>query len=243
MIDSAWVLHLDKRWKENSGIVIQLQNDIHKYLNLELNIFFAGDGSVSEIDYNHIDSKDPNLWNYLVRPAEHSYIFHANAFLSHKKIFNRILQNLSVDNYDKKFLICEDDICLIQNRWENLSKENWDFINNGDYDVCYLGWQGKEKIGDFGDDMDRIENLYKLNHTFDFAKCTKDGPRISGLHGVAMNGYTIAHLAQLNKGPVDSYINEYMLDMEVYYIRPKIVGSLAGFSYCEQKFQPRSELI
>jgi hypothetical protein len=241
MIDSAWVLHLDKRWKENSGIVVQLQNDINKYLGLELNIFFAGDGSVSEIDYDHIDSKDPNLWNFLVRPAQHSFIFHANAFLCHKKIFNRILKDLTINDYNKKFLICEDDAYLINNRWNSLSEEGWDFINNGDYDVLFLGWQGKENPGD-SDDMERAETYYQWTGQGNIERCTKDGPKISGLHGIVMNGYAIDHLSRINKGPVDSYINEYMLDMEVYYIRPKIIGSKAGFSYCENKWQDRSEL-
>ena len=238
MIKTIHMLSLDKRkefWPK-------IEQDCKEILGLEINKFICGDGTDTTLKYDHIDSKDDSLWNYLVRPATHSYRMHANAFLCHKKMFTRILQTISQDEMDTKFIFLEDDIYWIKNRWNSLSEYGWDYIKNGEYDILFLGWQAKEHPNDLSDDLESVEAYWRLTGQGDIAKCTKDGPRVSGFHAVVLNGYSIAHLAQLNKGPVDSYINEYMLDMEVYYIRPKIIRSKTCFSYCEQKWQPRSQL-
>lgn len=238
MIDTAYCLCYDKRWQENSGPVVQLQLDVKEYLGLDLQLFWAGDGNIPEIDYDHIDIPKEQCAQFLDRPAEHSMKGHGNAFLCHRKMFWRVYMG----NYER-VLFLEDDAYFIKDRWKSLRQEQLDFIKNGDYDGLYLGWQGRECAND-SDDMERIEHRYLSLGTIGFARCEIGGPKISGLHGMVMTKKFIEQIMQVNnEGPMDHYIGSYMVgQFDLHYIRPKIIGSKAGFSYCENKWQDRSEL-
>ena len=232
MIDAVYVLALDKR----KDFIPPLEKQVNDILGLPLNKFWCGGGADPLIKYDHIDIPKEECAQFLERPAEHSMRGHANAFLCHKKMLFRA-------SYYERVLFLEDDAYFIEGRWKSLSEFGKKQIHEDNYDALYLGWQGREHPND-SDDMDVAEEYYKLTGQGRIDSCKIGGPKISGLHGIVMTQPLMEYLVNVYKGPLDSYLNSHWaLDcFNMFYIRPKIIGSKACFSYCEQKWQDRSLL-
>lgn len=233
-IDKIVMLSLDKR----QSLWPSIERSVEELFMTSVNKFVVGDGSKPDLQYDLLDNTDKSyLWSLLYSPAEHSYKGHANAFLSHKAIFNRcIAEGL------RNVLFLEDDI-YFPSRFTRIffSQEVQNFIRSSSWDAIYLGWQAREYNSDT-DNIERIESLWKDKSISSIERVIPMYASISGLHAILLSKKLINMLAKLQKGPMDTFLQQNMDWLKLYYIAPKVVGSLPSYSWCEQKWQDRNPL-
>lgn len=231
---SAWVSALDRR----KSMIEDLGNAVNEYVKLPLNVFWSGDGSDGEIAYNRIDIPASDyLFKHCTYGAGQGRVNHANAFLSHMAMFNKMLE-LDSDLY----YVFEEDVYFIPDRVSKIfnSSDAQRFIECGNYDAIYLGWQQKQYEGD-SDDCNEIEYEW-TNGNWLIDRVVPTYNNISGLHAILMKRKFVERLARLQVGPVDSYLAVNMDRFKLYYFSPKIVGALASKSEAQGCWQDRSVL-
>jgi hypothetical protein len=233
-IESVWIAALDKR----KQMVLDLEPQVEKYLGLNLNTFWSGDGSHEEVPYDRIDFSRETAERYSNYGAGEGRARHGNAFLSHRQMFRKIL----VNNYCNNALILEEDIFFIEDRWNTIfhQKELQDLIDDQFVDAVYFGWQAKAYAGD-SDDLNEVEEMWKQGHYY-FPRVQHMYNNISGLHAILIKRRLLDKLARLDMGPVDSYLGQNIDRYNMYYVCPKIIGSLASYSNAEGRWQDRSIL-
>lgn len=234
LIDCTYMLSLDKR----RSLWPAIENSVQELLMMPLNKFVMGDGSDKELHYDLLDSHDKDyLWSLLYSPAEHSYRGHSNAFIGHREIFRKCL----AEKYNT-VLILEDDV-YFPSRFSKIffSNEVQNFIRRETWDGIYLGWQAREYEQD-SDCINRIESMWENYGHFSVERVVPMYASISGLHAIILNKKLIKILSELEKGPVDTFLQKNMSWLKLWYVAPKVVGSLPSFSWCENKWQPREVL-
>lgn len=235
MIDAVYMLGIDKR-KHMWG---SIQDQVKYFLTKELRIFVAGNGQDKDLTYDHIDlPASRELYSKSTYGNDITRKNHANAFICHQKIFKEAL-DLGYDN----ILHLEDDCYFIENRWNTIFPSTLvqDFIDNGDYDALYLGWQQREYPADT-DELTRVEYAWEDSRTYNIERARPIFIPISGLHAVLLKRSMIERLAKLEQGPVDSFLNRNLERFKLYYIAPKIIGALECYSQAECRHQKRPKL-
>ncbi len=221
MIQSVYMLSLDRRKDRWPAI----EHSVNELLTLPLNKFIVGSGTDTTLSYSMIDS--PSLGG------------HANAFLSHREMFARILAE-----GHNNVLLLEDDVYFIEDRFKTVygSERFRDFWTGTKWDCLYLGWQQKLVSTDT-DDIEQYEDGWKSSKIWGIRRANEAASsRISGLHGVVVTRKMLQILSQITYGPMDAYINQRLSQFSAWYVAPKILGASASYSYCENCWQDRSVL-
>lgn len=230
-IESVWIAALDKR----KQMVEECETQVETYLGLPLNKFWSGDGSHSDIPYDRIDVA--NAAAYSCYGVDEGRTKHGNAFLSHKHMFKTILSQ----GYNNA-LILEEDIFFVEDRWKTIfpQPELQNLIDDDGVHAVYLGWQAKAYCGD-SDDLNEVEEMWKQGHYY-FPRVQHMYNNISGLHAILLKKPLIERLSKLAVGPMDTYLGQNVDRYNMYYVCPKIIGSLASYSNAEGRWQDRSTL-
>lgn len=244
MINQVHCLCLDKR----QNLWPKIEEDCERLTGLKVNKFIVGDGKNKNLKYDYVDSKDKSLWNLLKSPAQHSYLGHANAFLAHKQLFSKIYEKYRPKNAwnvpNKGNILFLEDDCLFLNRFEEIynNEDIQDFLSQKDFDILFLGWWKKfYKVDSV--DGNLIEQAWCDDKKFGITReLSTTHNKISGLHGAVINSSFLKVLANVERGPIDSFINENLDKYRVFYIYPKIIHTISTWSYCENHDEPRSEL-
>lgn len=236
-IECVYLAALDKR----KHMVPTLREQVKKYLNLPLEVFWSGNGEDPDIKYNRIDwPASPELFKHCSYGAGEGRRNHANAFLSHRVMFDHILN----DGYNNA-LILEEDIYFVDDRWNKIYKSEYiqEFINaESCWDAIYFGYQMMEYPGDT-DDLESAESAWRDEGTYNISRVQPSYVNISGLHAILLNRRLLERLSNIEVGPMDSYLGQNMNRFKLFYCRPKLIGALASFSCAEGRFQSRSTLI
>jgi hypothetical protein len=200
LVDRAVVLTLDKRL----DLGRQLQKQVKDNLNIESNIFLAGDGHLSGAVYDHIDVKQlPPVYPESIQYATWWQRPNAfNAFLCH----NKILSMAYLDNIETLFLM-EDDAFIEEDFNEVLEKASV-LLDKNKWDVLQLGgyhnkdtWSPTEN-----------ENVMRIHGS-------------GGWHGIILKRKIIEFLLQFKAyGPYDWMLGKFQRDFNCYAIYPSIVS-------------------
>lgn len=238
MIDSVYCLCVDKRKDEFWPV---LERDCKLCTGLELTKFIAGSQNDPTLVYNHYDipyHSDMNRYVGYTTPATLGINF--NIFVCHKKIFAQAMNN------NETILLMEDDAQFLVNRWDKVWNSSivQDFLIKNNWDALFLGyWQrlyeGDKVYGETG------ERNWKENSTISIKRALSNVPaRISGMHGVILNKSFLKTIYDECKiSPMDSFINNNLDRFHIYYLEPQLIGCRSNFSFCENSFIEREELI
>lgn len=236
-IESVWIAALDRR-KE---MVSEVEKQVEKYLHLPLNKFWSGSGNDPAIKYDRIDSPaTEELFRHCTYGVGEGRKNHANAFLSHREIFRKILS----EGYNNA-LCLEEDIYFVENRWNTIYFSNTvqEFINSESmWDAIYFSWHQEEYPGD-SSELNSVEFAWKEERKFSIERAKPIYISICGLHAILLNRRLLERLSKINVGPMDQYLNQNLQRFKLFYIAPQIIGSLASYSAAEGRFQPRNLLV
>jgi GR25 family glycosyltransferase involved in LPS biosynthesis len=209
-------LTLDKRIKyAESYIVPEFKNR----LNLDVELFIAGDGLSVQRPYDYIDDplslpmrfeRSTNYDTWFTRPNAY------NAFKAHRAIFEKVIAD-----GDERFLLLEDDV-YIEEDFEQIIGDNLDELTKVlDYDMLYLGSYNASKVGQI-----KSPNLLYL-------------PRLSnvgGFHAVILTKQVIKRLLEIPPyGPYDWIASRYIHGniFNCLAVNPSVITQKDGFSYVE----------
>ena len=236
-INKAYCLCLDKR--EEHWLNLQEQCESK---GIEFCRFLVGGGELfPEEKYDHVDIslRRGVGWIYggnsgdtpemMISKKTHHY----NAFLSHKKMAKKALN----DGY-KNVLFLEDD-AYFTDRFDEVVLQLEDYIAALDYDMLFLGWW----MGTEGDHAN--ESLEKIWREKKQAGVGKAGIHTSGFHGVILRERILELIANELEPiePVDAQLNKRFNDkIQSYCVAPKIIHDKGIFSYCEQTTIKRLKL-
>jgi hypothetical protein len=231
MIDKITCLAYDKR----KDMWPALQEQVKLIFNKDLELFIGGDGHDSELVYDHIDTT--NLPTHFLYTANKG---HYNAFLCHRKMAQR-----AIDENVNNVLFLEDDSYFIKDRIKILQTDYAKyFIENGEWDICYLGWWQK-KTHEGGEDRDDLEEFYKNFGSWNFSPIQRPpivAHDICGLHGLLINRHFLSFIANAPIGPIDSLLHRNFDKINAWFLWPKLIHVHSTFSYCEGSYTERKKL-
>lgn len=222
MIDKAVCLGLDKR----KDMWPKLKDQVKRHLDLDLEIFVAGDGSDNELVYDHVDTKQVGMdFIYTHNQA------HYNAYLCHKKIFVKAMAQ-----HVRRLLFLEDDAYLVEDRMHLLSDPKCQAVLDAEnWDIIYLGWWQK-RTGYTSEDREDLEDIWKHHKLFNIEPV----PHVPflqhetcGLHGVLLSWRILPALATADYGPIDCFLHKNFNRFKAYFMWPKIIHTYSTWSYCE----------
>lgn len=209
----AICLTLDKRLKYVESYIVP---EFKRRLNIDVELFIAGDGLSVQRPYNYIDdnmqlpcrlAKSTTYPTWFNRPNAY------NAWKCHRAIFEKFI----LDG-DDKFLLLEDDV-FIQEDFEEILGNNLDDVVL-DYDMLYLGSYNASKRG-----ILQYPNILRLPMLSD----------AGGFHAVILNKTVVKRLLELPPyGPYDWMASTYIHgNYECYAIWPSIISQKDGYSFVE----------
>lgn len=204
MFQRAVCLNLDKRLAEQDRLAREFGE-----AGLYLEFFVAGDGSIPNIVYNHIDMPAPSGRHgypaWVNRP--NSY----NAFLCFKKI----IREAQADDIESVALV-EDDCTLLPNFKEVLNEVNQELKDVPPWDMLYLcanhTWTPTTQVA---------PHLLKLNGSGGFQFV------------IIRHKLFQVFLDMPLDAPIDAKAGALHSKYNCYAVWPNIAIPLAGYSYCE----------
>lgn len=232
-IKNAYCLCLDKRQEHWEDLQEQCESRGIKFRR-----FLVGKGELfPKKEYDYIDDPNPPLdrWTYGRGPGQSSIKNHCNAFLSHQVMLRKAIEE-NLDNV----LFLEDD-AYFTSRYDDVMEKVSDGIDKLEWDMLYFGWW----IGNEYDEWnENIEQEYLEKGSASIARLRAAPKMCGGLHGVLINKSMFELMASLPPiNPIDSILNHnYHMDINSYYIMPKIIHDKGIFSECEQSPCPRKHL-
>lgn len=209
-------LTLDKRLRYFESYI---QPEFKSRLNLDVEMFLAGDGLAVQRPYDYIDDplslpcrfeKSTLYSTWFTRPNAYS------AWKCHRAIFEQVIAE-----GHERFLLLEDDV-YIETDFEQTLGDNLDELSKVlSYDLLYLGSYNASKKG-----VLISPNILEL-------------PRLSevgGFHAVILSRKAITRLLELPPyGPYDWMAAKY-LHGNLYRslaVNPSVISQKDGFSYVE----------
>ena len=239
--DKAYCLCLDKREEHWLNLQEQCESKGIKFCR-----FLVGGGELfPEEEYDHVDIsvpeqlRNPSGWIYGGNPQLDTLemmiskkTHHYNAFLSHKKMAKKALN----DGY-KNVLFLEDD-AYFTDRFDEVVLQLEDYIAALDYDMLFLGWWMGTEEDDFNESLEKI---WREKNQAGVGKAVNT----SGFHGVILRERILELIANELEPiePVDAQLNKRFNDkIQSYCVAPKIIHDKGIFSYCEQTTIKRLKL-
>lgn len=212
----AICLTLDQRLEYAQDYIVP---EFKKRLNIDVELFIAGNGLRVNTDYNYIDDplslpcrfeKSTTYPTWFNRPNAY------NAFKAHRAIFERV-----VYDGEERFLLLEDDV-YIEPDFEQIVGDDVDaLVNNLECDMLYLGSYNASKRGYL-----QAPHILSLPRVSD----------VGGFHAVVLDRRVIKRLIELPPyGPYDWMAAKY-LHANLYNclaINPSVISQRDGFSYVE----------
>jgi hypothetical protein len=205
----AYCLCLDKRYEQG----LEVKDEFKRRLNIDVELFIGGDGTRTDIKYDHIDTTDPPI------PTEDSINYATwyrrpnalNAHLCHKKIIQRCID----DNNDYMFFFEDDSLITedFEQIWEPLSihleTANWDILHFSGYT------ENCPKI-------QVCDNLYRVTHAV-------------GNYNLIAKNYMLPILYNLPVlGPMDWLVSTRIQPyFNCMMILPNIIMQRDGYSFVE----------
>lgn len=206
MFDRAVCLNIDRRIGERGRISEEFSAH-----GIQVEFFLAGNGSVADIEYDHIDVRPVRVKS--TYPAFQARPNSYNAFLCFQKIIRKA-QSQGVET----LLILEDDVHL-NNDFGDVASAAWKelFEVDPDWQLFYLGanhtWSRTKEVA---------PHLLRLNGSGCF-------------HAVCLrrNVFDLV-LAMEPTEPIDGCVGKRLhLSGHAYAVWPNIAVQQPGFSHCE----------
>lgn len=244
MIDAVYCVCLDKR----KDLWSTLEKQVNDIIGLPLNKFIVGNGQDATLNYDLIDQPfSRDMFNYCKYGTPITIAAHANCFLSHKAI----LKQVKSKGY-KNVLLLEDDAHIIADRWNLIMKDGWiySFIKGDNreltsWDLIYAGWWVQKTREDTGDQL-LVEKAWRDTGEWAVKKVPTIPEvynKICGFHGVIINESAYDRLIEAEYGPMDSWVGNHMDELKLFYTLPKVITAKSCFSYGENGFVERAELV
>lgn len=227
---TAICLCLDKRKEHWPALQKQVED-----LGMEFIPYVCGNGEDSDLKYDQIDDKNPDVrgWGY---SKEGHQINHWNALKGHKGITQKA-KDLDL----KSFLLLEDDALILNRAVNILERMNGDIweIYLGGYDLVYLGWWRGNELDDFNT---TIEDNYK-NLDYIFSLPIDPNTPVAGLHGCIIRNtiYDFILNCPMNN-PLDSQFVKNRENIPSLMICPKIIHTKDMWSHTEGCLLQRKKL-